>query len=64
MTKDREITRTSLCLGNISTEFSTTNMQRIGLFGDFYDFAIDYRPITRNKIYEIHRYIMKRYKMV
>ena len=35
-TKDTEIKRITLCLGNISTEFSVTNMVKTGLFGDVY----------------------------
>ena len=42
-TKNSEISRNLLCLGNISTEFSTTNMQKTGLYGSVYDFSVDYR---------------------
>ena len=37
-----------------------TNMVKIGLFGDVYDFAIDYQPITKDKIHDIHMYLIKR----
>ena len=42
-TKNSEISRNLLCLGNISTEFSTTNMQKTGLYGSVYDFSVDCR---------------------
>ena len=59
-TKDSEIKRTPLCLGNVSADFSTKNMVKTGLHGNVYDAAIDYQPISTDKIHEIHRYIMKK----
>ena len=35
-------------------------MVKTGLFGDVYDFGIDDQPITTNKLYDIHRYLMKK----
>ena len=56
-----------MSLGNVSTQFSVTNMVITGLFGDVYDFSIDYQPISTNSIHDIHRYLMKKktilYKM-
>ena len=62
-TKNSEIARNLLCLGNVSTEFSTTNMQKTGLYGNVFDFAIDYQPVSTSQIYDIHRYLMKK-KMI
>ena len=53
-TKDSEIKRVHLSLGNLSTDFSTTNMTKTGLYGNAYDFAVDYVPINGLKtIYDI-----------
>ena len=57
-TKNSEIVRNLLCLGNISTEFSTTNMQKTGLYGNVYDFVIDYQPVSTSQIDNIDRYLM------
>ena len=58
-TKYSEIKRVLLCLGNISTNFSTTNAQKTGLFGNVYVFAVYYVPISGVKtIYDVHRYLM------
>ena len=59
-TKNSEIAGNLLCLGNVSTEFSTTNMQKTGLYGNVFDFAIDYQPVSTSQIYDIHRYLMKK----
>ena len=62
-TKNIEIARKLLCFGNISTAFSTTNMQKTGLYGNVYDFAIDYVPVSVGKIYDVQRYLTKK-KMI
>ena len=66
-TKNSKIQRNPLVLGNISTDFSTTNAEKAGLYGNVYDFAIDYVPINSvGTIYDIHRYLMAKmvlYKM-
>ena len=64
--KDSEIKRIPLCLGNVGTQFCVTNMVKTGLFGNVHDFSIDYQPVSTSKIYDIHRYLMKKtvlYKM-
>ena len=40
--KDFEILAHSLCLGNISKDWSVVNMKKTGLNGYVYDFSVDY----------------------
>ena len=40
------IKRVHLSLRNLSTYFSTTNATKTGLYGNVYDFAVDYVPIN------------------
>ena len=40
--KDAEIVASSLCLGNISKDWSIDNMKKIGLNGYVYDFSVHY----------------------
>ena len=54
-----EIVPYPLCLGNISKDFSSTNIQKTGLFGYVYDFNVDYKVIANDKIQDIHTYLMK-----
>ena len=50
-----------LCVGHISSDWSLTNGTKTGLYGNFYEFAIDYVPFSGVKtIYDIHRYLMKK----
>ena len=59
-TKDSEIIAATICLGNISREFSVDNMKKTGLNGYVYDFSVDYDFIANDKIVDIHKYLMKK----
>ena len=59
--KDSEVAATSLCLGNISKDFSVDNMKKTGLNGYVYDFSIDYDAIPVYNILDIHKYLMKKH---
>ena len=50
----------SLCLGNISKDFSVDNMKKTGLNGYVYDFSVDYNIIGTSNIINIHKYLMKK----
>ena len=60
--KDPEIVPYSLCEINISNDFSSSNAT--GSYGYVYYFSVDYKPITNNKIHNIHRYLMKKNNIV
>ena len=50
------------CIGNFSSDWSLANSTKTSLYGNVYDFAIDYEPLTGVKtIYDIHRYLMKKH---
>ena len=48
--KDSEIVTTSLCLGNISKDFSVDNMKKTGLNGYVYEFSVDYDALALDDI--------------
>ena len=58
--KDSEINPYNLCLGNISKEFSASNMKKTGFNGYIYDFTVDYNPINVNCIKDIQKYLMEK----
>ena len=58
--KNSELARNKFCVGNISEDFSITNMEKTGLFGTVYDLSIDYWPHSVSKIYDTHRYLIKK----
>ena len=59
--KYSEIVATTLCLGNVSKEFSVDNMKKTRLDGYIYDFSIDYDAIAVHAILDIHKYLMKKH---
>ena len=62
--KDSEILAYSLCLGNISKDWSQDNMKITGFNGYIYDFSTDYNAIAVSDILDIHKYLMKKNKIV
>ena len=61
--KDSEINAYSLCLGNISKDWSQENIKKTGLKGYVYDFSTDYSAINVDNIKDIHKYLMKKNKI-
>ena len=58
--KDSEIVASPLCLGNISKDWSTDNMKKIGFNGYAYDFILDYDATDIDDIKDIHKYLIKK----
>ena len=59
-----EILATSLCLGNISKDWSVDNMKKTWFNGYVYDFSVGYGYIEVDNIKNIHRYLMKKNNIV
>ena len=60
-----QVKQNILCLGNLSSDWSSINSTKTGLYGSIYDFAVDYSPVNSVKtIYDIHRYLMKRQDII
>ena len=62
--KDSEILAYSLCLGNISKDWSQDNMKKTGFNGYIYGFSTDYNTIAVSDILDIHKYVMKNNRIV
>ena len=57
--KDSEIVASPLCLGNISKDWSTDNVEKTGFKGYIYDFSEDYDATDVDDIKDIHKYLIK-----
>ena len=62
--KDSEILAYSLCLGNISKDWTNDNMKKTGFNGYIYDFSTDYNAIATSDTLDIHKYLMKKNRIV
>ena len=58
--KDSMIVLNNLYFGNISKDFSMSNMKKTGFNGYIYDFSVDYNSIGVSDIQDIHKYLMKK----
>ena len=57
--KDDQIINENLCLGNLSSEWTTNESEKTGVYGNIYDFIVDYKAINGVKpIYDMQRYLM------
>ena len=63
--KDDQIIDEKLCLGNLSSEWTTDESEKNGVYGNIYDFVVDYKAINGVKpIDDMHRYLMTKHGIV
>ena len=60
--KKSEIKANQLTLGSISTSanLSSSDIGDSKLYGNVYDFSVDYSAISNDKILDMHAYLMKK----
>ena len=57
--KPDKLIKEKLCIGNLSSQWTTSESEKTGLHGNIYDFIVHYTQITDVKfIYDMHRYLM------
>ena len=57
--KDDQIINEKLCLGNLSSQWTRSESEKTGVYGNIYDFVVDYKPIVGvDPIYDMHRCLM------
>ena len=62
--KDDLIINERLCLGNLSSEWTTSESES-GVYRNIYGFVVDYKAINSVKpIYDMHRYLMTKHGIV
>ena len=62
--RDSEIIPFSLCLGKISKDWTNDNMKKTEFNGYIFHFSTDYKVIATSNILDIHKYLMKKNKIV
>ena len=63
-TKTEHLIKEKLCIGNLSDQWTTDESEETGLYGNIYDFVIDYKAINGVKpIYDMHRYLMTKHNI-
>ena len=60
-----QVKQNLLFIGNLSSDWSSINSTNTGLYGNVYDFAVDYDPVNSvGTIYDIHRYLIKKHNII
>ena len=63
--KTESLVREKLWIGNLSDKWSTSESEKTGLYGNIYDFVVDYEAIIGVKaIYDMHRYLMIKHNII
>ena len=63
-TKTGQLVKEKLCIGNLSDQWTTSESEKTGTYGKFYDFVVDYEQIVRTtKILDMHKYLMTKHNI-
>ena len=62
--KNSDLIKYPMCLGGLSKDCSENSCKDTSLYGNVYDFSVDYSAITNDKIVDIHNYLMKKNNIV
>ena len=56
-TKTDQLVKEKLCIGNLSDQWIASESEKTELYGNIYNFLVDYQAILRvGPIYDMHRY--------
>ena len=62
--KTDQLVKEKLYLGNLSDKWTTSESEKTILYGNIYDFVVDYKTIYGVKpIYDMHRYLMTKHNI-
>ena len=62
--KTDQLVKEKLCIGNLSDQWTASESEKTGLYGNIYDFVVDYEEILGVKlIYDMHRYLMTKHNI-
>ena len=63
--KKDQLIKEKICLGNLSDQWTTSESEKTGLYGNIYDFVIYFEQILGVKpIYDMHRYLMIKHNII
>ena len=62
--KTDQLVKKKLCIGNLSDQWTTGESKKSGLYGNIYDFVVDYEQILGVKpTYDMHRYLVTKHNI-
>ena len=62
--KTDQLVKKKLCIGNLSDQWTASESEKTGLYGNIYDFLVDYQAVVGvGPIYDMHRYLMTKHNI-
>ena len=62
--KTDQLVKEKLCIGNLSDQWTASESEKTGLYGNIYDFVVGYEQMLGVKaIYDMHRYLMTKHNI-
>ena len=62
--KTDQLVKEELYIGNLSDQWTVNESEKTGLYGNIYDFVVDYQAIVGvGPIYDMHRYLMTKHNI-
>ena len=62
--KTDQLVKEKLCIGNLSDQWTASELEKTGLNGNIYDFLVDYQAVVGvGTIYDMHRYLMTKHNI-
>ena len=63
--KKDQLVKEKLCIGNLSDQWTASESEKTGLYGNIYDFVVDYEKILFVKtIYDMQRYLIIKHNII
>ena len=62
--KNDQLIKEKLCIGNLSDQWTASESEKTRLYGNIYDFVVDYEAIIgAGPIYDMHRYLITKHNV-
>ena len=62
--KTDQLVKEKLCIGNLSDQWTASESEKTGLYGNIYNFLVDYQAIVGvGPFYDMHRYLMTKHNI-
>ena len=63
-TETDQLVKEKLCIENLSDQWTTSESEKTGLYGNIYDFVVDYEEIVGVKaVYDMHGHLMTKHNI-
>ena len=58
--KNSKLIKYPMCLGSLSKYYNRNSRKDTGLYGNVYNFSVDYSAISNDKVHDVHAYLTRK----